>query len=423
MSFRQFGGMNYAAKHNIVGSNYNTSNNLLVTQNVGQSNSYINFLSDISGNINFYGDLDLSGNINVYGDLDLSGNLNVSGDIDCSGNINVYGDLDLSGNLNVSGDIDCSGNINVYGDVDLSGNLNVSGDIDCSGNINVSGISVNTLEVINQIELTPTGNVINFVGEINQVAIGLTFNGNQLQPTAINSNSGQSSAVALTICDNVGGEGLEILPNATNNAKNPIVQTGDIVIAASSTTQSLAITCDSTTTNGVRITDTTVVIGAGGSGDNPTNYTEYVETGTLEYGQSHQFVNGVAQYSPVGNGGRIIPSAPSLSATAPPCFEILTYQLLGGDLVRSETMTLAHNVLNTSNYSVFPSIYYGFTGSAGTYDAAGTSGAIKQIIISLITSTNFVWTLEKDGSDNVNVYLQFLIVYGMSGTDYPKTNS
>lgn len=57
MSFRQFGGMNYASKHNIVSSNYNTSNNLLITQNTGQPNSYINFESDISGNgfLNAYG--------------------------------------------------------------------------------------------------------------------------------------------------------------------------------------------------------------------------------------------------------------------------------------------------------------------------------------------------------------------------------
>ena len=55
--------MNYAPRHNIVASNYNTSNNLLVTQNVGQPNSYINFQSDISGNINIFGDLDVSGNV------------------------------------------------------------------------------------------------------------------------------------------------------------------------------------------------------------------------------------------------------------------------------------------------------------------------------------------------------------------------
>jgi microcystin-dependent protein len=81
MSFRQFGGLQFASKHNAVASNYNTSNNLLVTQNVGQSNSYINFLSDISGNINIYGNLDVSG------DVDISGNLDVIGDVDVSGNL------------------------------------------------------------------------------------------------------------------------------------------------------------------------------------------------------------------------------------------------------------------------------------------------------------------------------------------------
>jgi hypothetical protein len=69
MSFRQFGGLNYAARNNIVSSNYNTSNNLLVTQNVGQPNSFINFQSDISGNISFYGQFDLSGNLNVGGNI------------------------------------------------------------------------------------------------------------------------------------------------------------------------------------------------------------------------------------------------------------------------------------------------------------------------------------------------------------------
>lgn len=51
MSFRRFGGLQYAAKHNIVSSNYNTANYLSVTDYVGQPNSYINFLSDISGNL------------------------------------------------------------------------------------------------------------------------------------------------------------------------------------------------------------------------------------------------------------------------------------------------------------------------------------------------------------------------------------
>ena len=76
MSFRQFGGLQFGSKHNAVASYYNTSKNLIVTKNVGQPNSYINFLSDISGN-------------QIFGNVDISGNLNVSGDIDCSGNFQV----------------------------------------------------------------------------------------------------------------------------------------------------------------------------------------------------------------------------------------------------------------------------------------------------------------------------------------------
>ena len=97
MSFRRFGGLQYAAKHNIVASNYNTSNNLLVTQNVGQPNSYINFESDISGNMNIYGNLDVSGNLSVSGDVDINGKLHVQQDIDCSGNVNISSGLGVSG--------------------------------------------------------------------------------------------------------------------------------------------------------------------------------------------------------------------------------------------------------------------------------------------------------------------------------------
>ena len=87
MSFRQFGGLNYAAKHNAVASNYNSSNNLQVTQNVGQPNSYINFLSDISGNFKLNGNVDISGNFIVSGDLDVSGNADVTGNITLTGEL------------------------------------------------------------------------------------------------------------------------------------------------------------------------------------------------------------------------------------------------------------------------------------------------------------------------------------------------
>jgi len=50
MSFRKYGGTNYAASHNYVKSNVNISNDLYVTDGIGQPESFINCFSDLSGN-------------------------------------------------------------------------------------------------------------------------------------------------------------------------------------------------------------------------------------------------------------------------------------------------------------------------------------------------------------------------------------
>ena len=47
MSFRRYGGLNYSARNNIVSNNYNTTNQLSVTNYVGQPNSHITFESNI----------------------------------------------------------------------------------------------------------------------------------------------------------------------------------------------------------------------------------------------------------------------------------------------------------------------------------------------------------------------------------------
>jgi hypothetical protein len=127
MSFRQFGGLNYAAKNNIVSSNYNTSNNLLVTQNVGQPNSLINFESDISGNLGIYGD------VGMYGNVDVSGNLNVSGTISAGtfdiGNIQ-FNSLDISGNLFVAGNSTLNSQVTINPDNISGSGLVIGSDID-----------------------------------------------------------------------------------------------------------------------------------------------------------------------------------------------------------------------------------------------------------------------------------------------------
>jgi hypothetical protein len=91
MSFRQFGGLNFSAKHNIVGSNYNTSNNLQITQNFGQPNSYINFLSDISGNVTINGNLSSTGATTLISTL--TNTLDVTGEATFSSTINARGKI------------------------------------------------------------------------------------------------------------------------------------------------------------------------------------------------------------------------------------------------------------------------------------------------------------------------------------------
>ena len=170
MSFRQFGGLTYSAKHNIVSSNYNTTNNFVVTQYIGKPNSYINFLSDISGNLVVYGNVDISGNINVndnltvnenltinnnvtaYGNVDISGNIDISGNALVAGNLTVddsvtvannitaYGNVDISGNLTVDNNVIIANNITAYGNMDLSGNMDISGNISVVGELTVLGI-------------------------------------------------------------------------------------------------------------------------------------------------------------------------------------------------------------------------------------------------------------------------------------------
>lgn len=146
MSFRKYGGLQYSSKNHAVSSNYNTSNNLLVTQNFGQPDSYVNFESDISGNIN----IDIGGNAHIGGNMYIEGNETIHGNIDVSGNVYITGNLDISGNENIGGNLDVTGNSllrngvsinypqghlqNTNYALDISGNERVIGNLDISGN-------------------------------------------------------------------------------------------------------------------------------------------------------------------------------------------------------------------------------------------------------------------------------------------------
>ncbi len=78
-------------------------------------------------------------------------------------------------------------------------------------------------------------------------------------------------------------------------------------------------------------------------------------------------------------------------------------------------MTLNNNINGTTNYAVFPSIYMG-SSSSSVWDN------MFNIVISDITETQFTANLNNINSyESFNVYIQFLVIYDVEGTDFPKS--
>ncbi len=100
--------------------------------------------------------------------------------------------------------------------------------------------------------------------------------------------------------------------------------------------------------------------------------------------------------------------------------EIVYFQLTSNAGTVSQTMTLSQNLETTTNYSVFPSFYYGFGGSGGTYDIASTSSALNQVIITNRLASSFDFVVTKSTGDNINVYIVFLVIYGVYTSGYPS---
>lgn len=146
MSFRQFGGLNYAPKHNIVSSNYNTSNNLLVSQNVGQPNSYIEFLSDIITPNGYTGGGGMTGPTGSQGIPGLDANTGSTGSTGATGHTGNTGNTGPTGPIGTSQWINgTSGAIyynNGYVGINSSSPtypLNINGSMIINSSLDVSG--------------------------------------------------------------------------------------------------------------------------------------------------------------------------------------------------------------------------------------------------------------------------------------------
>ena len=132
MSFRKYGGTQFASSHNIVKSNVNTTDSFYVTQNVGQPNTYINFESDISGNMNIYGDLDVSGNVNVQGNINFDGDLTKNGIPYNPGGSSQWTSITGGGIYYSSGNVGIGKSTPSY-TLDISGNMRTNADTSING--------------------------------------------------------------------------------------------------------------------------------------------------------------------------------------------------------------------------------------------------------------------------------------------------
>jgi NDP-sugar pyrophosphorylase family protein len=109
MSFRQFGGLTYASKHNIVSSNYNSQNNVYVPNCVGAPGTLIKYLS----NLLFGGEY-----VTILGNAVINGSTNIGGDAVINGSTNIGGNVVINGSTNVE-------DLTVLGNFDFSGNLSL----------------------------------------------------------------------------------------------------------------------------------------------------------------------------------------------------------------------------------------------------------------------------------------------------------
>ena len=140
MSFRRYGGIQYSAKHNIASSFYNTSNNLLVTENVGQPNSYINFESDISGTV-----LGLTGTSGGTGSIGYTGYTGPQGPQGSQGPQGPTGLTGSTGHTGPYGDplwILNSNIISPTGTTGLTGPIVTAASFNSSNDITVNSITI-----------------------------------------------------------------------------------------------------------------------------------------------------------------------------------------------------------------------------------------------------------------------------------------
>jgi len=444
MSFRSGSNTDFTFNNLKVNGTLTLANNLEIANLDVQGDTSLNTL-EVHGDLSVIGNTYLTAlqvnelsnltDLEVVGDTSLN-TLEVHGDAQMFEDFKVTGNTYLS-TLQVSGESILT-DFEVTGDTSLN-DVNITGktttnELDCFGPVNFNGPSVNTgyLTVFN--ELSVVGNVLANNEIITPVELGyvngLTSNiQSQLDSKVETENPVFSGTVSLpttktngyTYIGNDGsalpsynlssyfgaiggnmtsGQGELDFVNTGYQNTNTTLSAFDWYMMTSATAKSLLMRLYH---NGGLMVSGLLNAAAG------------ITTTTLTAtGQSN-----LANVQVTGN----LTVTGQITSSAPSNMEVVYYKLQGNGNIVTQTITLLNNTTGTANYSVFPSLYYGFTGSGGTYNASDTSGALQNIVITTRTASSFSWTVQKATANNVNVYVVFLVVYNVGSSLYPSSYS
>jgi microcystin-dependent protein len=214
MSFRQFGGLNYAPKNNIVSSNYNASNNLLITKAFGEPNSYITFLSDISGNIVLYGNLETTENLHVIKNVDISENVSIGGTLDVSNDVNLNNNLNVSGNTSFAQLPTCNNTPSESNQLITKAYADAT--YESSGNVLGSNNIWTGTNTFNNNIIGPTGS-FSYLSVSEHITAGGSITGSTGSFNSLNV-SGNTSFSQLPTCNNTPSESNQLITKAYADA-------------------------------------------------------------------------------------------------------------------------------------------------------------------------------------------------------------
>ena len=237
-----------------------TMGSLIVTNDVSM-NSKLNVVRDVSLNqklsvgsdVSLNGKLNVDGSLNVVSDVSLNQKLRVGGDVSLNSKLSVSGDVSMNSKLNVVSDVSLNQKLSVGSDVSLNQKLSVGSNVSLNGKLTVSGdASFGKIDCSNNLRIT-----CNFADASGSV---LAFEPMEM----INNGNGNK----LSFCLN-GGPG----------SYNKIVNSGDnIFVYNGGPGQDAALSIVPYDTlaapaisNGLRMTETTTMLGSGGTGTLPVH--------------------------------------------------------------------------------------------------------------------------------------------------------